>query len=130
MATILMDLTHESLDYLYTLGCFDEAMYLENEVVSKQEANQINQIVYDDLFQKEYYETTFDLGSFESVDSDVELNLLNPGIYEQDCYFYEVDENGDPIEDTGENQPTTATKEDESNIMTATGTFNILIIYH
>lgn len=37
---------------------------------------------------------------------------------------YEVDENGDPIEDSGENQPTTATKEDESNIMTATGTFN------
>lgn len=94
LAEILIDLTHESLDYLYTLECFDESMYLKNEVVSKDQALKINQKVYEDLFQKEYYETTFDLGNITSVDANEKLNAIKPGIYEQNGDFYEVDENG------------------------------------
>lgn len=95
MAEILLEIAQEKqIDYLIALECFTKEMYDSNQTISQQKAKDINQIIYDDFSQKEFFETTFDIGEIQSVDETVELRNLAPGIYEQNGSFYEVMEDG------------------------------------
>ena len=90
MISILKDISHSDEDYLASLS---EKQYQNKDILSKKEATSFNQLVYEDLYAKDYFETTFDLGDVIQVDEHQNLSELAPGFYEQDGSFYEVTEN-------------------------------------
>ena len=90
MISILKDISHSDEDYLASLS---EKQYQNKDILSKKEATSFNQLVYEDLYAKDYFETTFDLGDVIQVDEHQNLSELAPGFYEQNGSFYEVTEN-------------------------------------
>ena len=95
MMNILQDISHENLDYLLSYGLINEHMYKENVVISKEVATKMNQYVYDDLYQKQYVETSFNIGEVQQVEQNIKLDALKPGLYVQNNEFYEVLEDGE-----------------------------------
>ena len=65
MISILKDISHSDEDYLASLS---EKQYQNKDILSKKEATSFNQLVYEDLYAKDYFETTFDLGDVIQVD--------------------------------------------------------------
>ncbi len=90
---IVLELLHEDdIEYLYALACVDETMVKENVVISKQKADEINQIVYDNLHQQTFYETKVDMDEIIPTDN---LENISPGIYEYEGDIYEVTDRGE-----------------------------------
>lgn len=92
---ILVDLSNEDLDYLFSFDCVTKEMCEENNIISKEIADKMNEYVYNEVYSKQFYETNFDIGEVISVPSDTDLSCLPQGIYEKDGTIYEVDHNGE-----------------------------------
>lgn len=92
---MLKELTHEDLDYLVAIGCLENKELDLEKKVSQSEAMAMNQCVYEELYQREFYETYFEMEDISFVDEDVDLTELEEGIYAKEDSFYQVTEQGE-----------------------------------
>lgn len=94
MIDILENISHEDKSFLFKYGIIDEIMYNDNVSISKEEAIQMNQCVYEELYDRQYSETTFNMDDVNLIGQEVDLKSQKPGVYIQNNDLFEVTEEG------------------------------------